>query len=59
MGPPNDIKILKLFPGGSTSTGVDCELIYMFTKSYSKNIDLEIKNEHKKFIDVAFVHLIF
>jgi hypothetical protein len=33
---------LKLFPGGS-STGVDCELIYMFTKNYSKNIDLEIK----------------
>ena len=42
IGPPNDIKILKLFPGGS-STGVDCELIYMLTKNYSKNIDLEIK----------------
>jgi len=49
MGPPNDIKILKLFPGGSTSTGVDCELIYMFTKNYSKNIDLEIKNAIHKY----------
>ena len=34
---------MKLFPGVS-STGVDCELIYMLNKNYSKNINLEIKN---------------
>ncbi len=35
---------MKLFPGGGSSTGVDCDFIYMLTKNYSKNIDLEIKN---------------
>ena len=47
-------KILKLFSGGSTITGVDCELIYMFTKNYSKNIFPKTKQTPIKLNETIF-----